>query len=784
MKSCTFHSDSPGIPSYDIGLLTLQEILCHVFGILNYATCRKCAVVLSLILGCKPDLGEEYSEIPSDAIMVSFVIFDQLSLQRINIYNQIPFETGKVRRKIFSFDIIQRPSATLHYVEGNSTSEQKATELVHSSPLLREIIWADRSRLWDVLEDSTTQAAFDRAAEWLAYCIEHDEPCKPPDRNFVPRRLLNVRRNDGASEPFLFEPTNPTAYACLSYCWGEDVGDVLKTTTSNLDSHYKEVPLRSMPKSLQDAVTLCRGLNISYLWVDSICIVQDDYDSWLQDASMMDQIYLNSQVTISALEPSSCKAGFLGKQKFGHPEWQQILKLPDTEDEYIARQNIGNTVEQSLDKRGWCLQETLLPYRRLCFDGNEMSWECSCRKVCECGHCIWPRFGSMEENYEFNAAQLGSLLKGIALQSTTKKITEFYSLGVSDRHIQWLTGKQSADHIKGAPEKIYDLWRRVVSNYSRRALSRQSDKLAALVGLSNIMRKSTQKDTNTRDDYIAGLWKEELHFDLTWRVAAYKPRSNLSTNERSSAPDQRQYFPSWSWASREGVITYYDYIAPMLDWDGSFPFGLGVIDKCLVKGIKGIAEDGTPTAEGGCLSLEGGLVAVELTIFGEYLGPDSRFTPIQEADVYPFPLGVPRNDRPKTSAFVRPRTLYSARAYLDEPVDPTIKEDDAQAPCWIEGQCKEHCCSWNQGQDKTEYYCFKLFSWNFDPLEDDPHREVGGPANPKTETWFLILRSSRLVKGAFERIGVGAWARERKQGQDLGEMDPFGAAKVETINII
>lgn len=131
-------------------------------------------------------------------------------------------------------------------------------------------MWADRSRTWDVLEDSSTQAAFDRAAGWLSHCMEFDESCNPPNKNFVPRRLLNVRHRDQIDEPFLFEPTEPTVYACLSYCWGADVGDVLKTTTSNINDHYKEVPLASMPKSLRDAVMSVGGLT-SYTcgWIPS-----------------------------------------------------------------------------------------------------------------------------------------------------------------------------------------------------------------------------------------------------------------------------------------------------------------------------------------------------------------------------------------------------------------------------------------------------------------------------------------------------------------------------------
>lgn len=647
-------------------------------------------------------------------------------------------------------------------------------------------MWMDRSRSWDVLEDSSTQMAFDRATGWLSHCMEFDESCNPPNKNFVPRRLLNVRHNDQSGEPFLIDPSEPTVYACLSYCWGEDVGDVLKTTTSNINDHYKEVPLTSMPKSLRDAVMVCRGLSILYLWVDSICIIQDDYDAWYQDASIMDQIYLNSQVTISALEPNNCKTGFLGKQKFGLPGWQHEVPSPDISEKIIARPGVNQGIECSLDKRGWCLQETLLSHRRLCFNGNEMSWECLCRKICECGHCVWPRFEVMEQKYEPNSVQLGALLREIASQSAPVQNMEAYNIGVSEPHGEWLKGNRPTEDVDGAPERIYDLWRRVASNYSRRAVSRQSDRLVALAGLVNIMRKSSRSETSTKNEYIAGLWKKELHFDLTWRVAAFNSRSRLSADEESDVVDQAPCFPSWSWASCEGAISYDDYISPLLIWRGTAT-GIRVADKCSIKSIEGIAEDGTPTTKGGRISLEGALMPVELAIFGEYIHPVGPFIPVREANSFPFRLGYPRNDLPAISAFVRPRTLYSARVYLDEPTDSTMSQNDAQASCWINGRCEEHCCSWNQGRDDTEtrYYCFKLFSWilNNDarnPMSNNRYK----PGTTETETSFLVLKLSQRVKGAFERIGVGFWAEGRNLFRGVENANLFETAKTEVIDII
>ncbi|KAI1501586.1 heterokaryon incompatibility protein-domain-containing protein [Biscogniauxia marginata] len=127
--------------------------------------------------------------------------------------------------------------------------------------------------------------------------------------------------------PFLFEPKELVIYACLSYCWGADLEGVLQTTRNNIPDHEKGIELSSLPKTIQDAITVCRGLKISNLWVDSICIIQDDSEDWKCEAAQMMSIYANSHVTICALEPSSCKVGFLGEQLYGKPEWQRKVKM-------------------------------------------------------------------------------------------------------------------------------------------------------------------------------------------------------------------------------------------------------------------------------------------------------------------------------------------------------------------------------------------------------------------------------------------------------------------------
>jgi hypothetical protein len=251
----------------------------------------------------------------------------------------------------------------------------------------------------NIIPDSSLPSAFDRVGNWLLHCLQNHEQCKNPNPDFMPRLLLNVGLSNG--DPFLFKPTKVAPYVCLSYCWGTDAGDVLRTMKNNLEAHFTAVPFLELPKTIKDAVILCRALKLENLWVDSLCITQDDNDCWLHDSAEMGEIYANAQVTIAADEPKSCKLGFLGEQKFGQPKWQRefITEVP------VEVGGPGNKVlirpmpprpeatseRSSLDARAWCLQEAVLSTRRICYNGKEITWECASSSICECGHYQWRR---------------------------------------------------------------------------------------------------------------------------------------------------------------------------------------------------------------------------------------------------------------------------------------------------------------------------------------------------------------------------------------------------------
>jgi hypothetical protein len=376
------------------------------------------------------------------------------------------------------------------------------------------------------------------------------------------------------------EPDQVSPYAFLSYRWGQDGDHVLKTTTANLESHLKSIPVDKLPLALQDAITVCRGLEIPYLWIDPLCIIQDDPQAWAEDASQMDRIYLHSRLTIAALEPATCQSHILGPQQFGRQDWQTSLtaklSTPQVFSELSPRGEeidifVRNGVEppldggdivpyngalsekfsedHSLDRRAWCLQESTLPNRRLCFNGNEMMWECFCRKICECGHIL-------RRDKGMQYAHMGAHLKSGRLGSEAE---HFHPQPSS--YEDYEDDKHSTRGVRDPryPTVANDRWRRLVEEFTRRSVSRHEDRLNAVSGLAKLARHHINQQTgfaknSEPNTYATGLWRNEFHFDLAWMGReALKKEKQRELNE----PKQTVFSPpSWSWASVGGYVAY------------------------------------------------------------------------------------------------------------------------------------------------------------------------------------------------------------------------------------
>jgi hypothetical protein len=298
-------------------------------------------------------------------------------------------------------------------------------------------------------------------------------------------------------------------YAALSHCWGA-AGTLATTLRATVESFKTGLDMQYLPQNFRDAIYATRKLGLSLLWVDALCIVQDDAVSRGLDLSNMGDYYRNAFVTLSALSAHDSHVGFLKPRQSAstislganlhlrraRPSWNEVLR------------------ESPLSKRAWVLQERLLSKRIVHFEKNELFWECLEGSA---------REGSVEGEPE-------ACNEGGWTNETFKRCLDFAKntvLGLSDRN---------------APrnEPCMMQWYHILCQYSGLSLTYRSDVFLAIAGIAQIFRDTTGFT------YKAGLWKEHVHSGLLWHAEG-SLMPVRSTTTASNAP-------SWSWASLDGPV--------------------------------------------------------------------------------------------------------------------------------------------------------------------------------------------------------------------------------------
>lgn len=408
----------------------------------------------------------------------------------------------------------------------------------------------------EVLSELRTEDYVNTIKEWLRLCDENhwlciDKAARPGCPKLMPKRILDISNN----KIFLSETsTKKGLYIALSHCWGnEEQIPVMKK--NNIAERMKNIPFDSMPRSFQDAIQISRALGVQYLWIDSLCIIQDDANDWQEQAGQMKDIYGFCYLNIAATRAGGAKEGFLGPRwtsqdvspwaqstnpnpagAKGAPTKSKIRQLkPDSypvsnkDEPSLFSKDLHGTglrvrlaVTSShesllqpshnvnshnhtapLNQRAWFFQERSLAPRTVHFHANELMWECYSGESCEC-----------------------TTLNGLAVSQKTLSVW-----GMSKSMFAALESHHSC-------EDVLQTWRRLVEDYTTRDLTYETDRLPALAGLASWTRALLRPG----DEYLAGLWKLSLGRDLLWEVEADSKVSRRLENGKKSPP-------SWSWAS-------------------------------------------------------------------------------------------------------------------------------------------------------------------------------------------------------------------------------------------
>ena len=327
----------------------------------------------------------------------------------------------------------------------------------------------------------------------------------------MPRILLSLR-GPGMDNGIRITETEPqhlrSPYVALSYCWGQQDQKVVlkKQTKSRL---LKGISLNELDLSIQDAIRVTRELGFSYLWIDALCIMQDDSTEKAHDVSHMHGIYRNAAFTIIASRAASVTEGFLSsRQATGAKTPNTIFSLVSENDTNTEPNSIIATLDENYENepwedRAWTLQERLSSGRFLRFGNFQTQWSCQ-RGGSSYQDCDgWRLYHQQQGNYghDINVA---------------------------------------TDIMNGNPpglhrNELLEIWQNIVVLYTRMELTYAEDRLPAISSIARAFARVLD------DDYICGLWRPSLHVGLLWKKE--KKMANI--------PDI-----SWSWASSSGRLSW------------------------------------------------------------------------------------------------------------------------------------------------------------------------------------------------------------------------------------
>jgi hypothetical protein len=317
-------------------------------------------------------------------------------------------------------------------------------------------------------------------------------------------------------------------YAALSYCWGRLDYKTYVTTENNVASRYRSLEDTALPQVFQDAIRVARNLNIRYLWIDALCIVQDwfklleDQVDWIRESAKMAEIFSSALVTICCANGAIGNEGGLFNKAsctaFDNPDLSftsdhtpctatsarfvhtngEISVLHFVDEDRGTWRKRRSLKDSCLDRRVWCYQEDLLSPRKLYYCADQLYWHCD--------HII-----TSED-------RLVDRAKAPRSEYAVPGNSRYAAPSFAELNEYWYVSLMS-------------------DQYSTREATYEHDRLVAVSGLAK------RVGATIKSRYLAGLWLSTLIQGLNWTAD-------------TSLPTKTNHAPSWSWASQRGGFRY------------------------------------------------------------------------------------------------------------------------------------------------------------------------------------------------------------------------------------
>lgn len=299
-------------------------------------------------------------------------------------------------------------------------------------------------------------------------------------------------------------------YAALSYCWGL-TPQVEKTTTKNLHRHLDGISLQILRKTIADAIRLCSKLGFDYVWVDALCIIQDDYEDWTSEAAKMSEVYGKSALTIVPSIVRDSSESFVEARRDGSFPIEVTAELPyrDPESGLAGSLWFGDYLTSD---GSWALEKN---WESISMEARE-PYEWLGRAWCFQEWILSPRI------LHIHNMSLWDCFQG-------------YANEVTARHVEPTLLRRD---LMGSGSST--TWSSIVAEFTSRAITKASDRLPALAGLAAKWARTTG-----RSAYLAGIWFEDLPAALLW--SGWTDDSSVGKLD----------CPSFTWVSTDGAVNFY-----------------------------------------------------------------------------------------------------------------------------------------------------------------------------------------------------------------------------------
>ncbi len=387
----------------------------------------------------------------------------------------------------------------------------------------------------DVLDLSLAKA-------WLAECESHTS-CSDQILPFMKERFRVI---DVWNKCLIVTP-RACRYLALSYVWGATPDPMTcKLSLKNQAQLFSPGSLNlepsglNLPRTIRDMLTFTESIGERYVWIDTMCIIQDDPEDKALLVGRMNSIYENAVLTVIAAAGSDANAGLHGITPRPMSPYEQATLIETSNGSMtlaLCRPSLKTALRKSTwNSRGWTYQEQNLSKRCIYFTEREVFFACEKH--------AWREDRALE----------------LAPSSSQKRIRTgppWWSSGGIDHDPSTLCTFPRS--------KKYDFakYKAAVEDFSRRDLKYEQDVVDAFTGILNNFSLYPSDDSFTI--FRHAMPSQFFRLALEWQPT--EP-DTLRRRLPESNSSYRITFPSWSWAGWVGPVEYSD---TMVYWTGRLP---------------------------------------------------------------------------------------------------------------------------------------------------------------------------------------------------------------------